>query len=424
MERRRQEDNSDKKWKGRGATKPFSAPYKKPVQGRFDMVAQTLHGLEDVLAAELSRIGANEVRTGKRAVYFTADKDLLYKANLRLRTALRLLKPIKRFTAANEDALYAGARSILWSEYFALEKTFAVKASVGGSVHTHSQYAALKVKDAIADHFRDVSGERPNVDAKRPDIVVHLHIYNDKVNLSLDSSGKPLHMRGYRQREAEAPLNECLAAGMLLLSGYDGRTAFVDGMCGSGTIAIEAALIANRIAPGLLRNEFAFMHWSDFDEALYGVIHEATVNRIEEGPHPILALDRDEDSLQAAREAAKAAKLEDAIEFRHADFLLSEPPPAPGMLVLNPPYGERLQPSDINKLYENIGAKLKNDYTGYRAFILSGNEEAMHQIGLRTFATHHLLNGNIECRYSGYQMYSGSKKTGKNTETRQESEDQ
>lgn len=373
------------------------------------MVAVTLQGLEEVLARELTSIGANDVSPGKRAVYFTADKDLIYKANLRLRTALRVLKPIKKFKADDEDALYTGAAAIEWSRHFDGDKTIAVKAAVTGPVHTHSHYAALKVKDAVVDHFRESTGSRPDVDVKRPDIVIHLRIYNNDISLSLDSSGKPLNMRGYRHREAEAPLNECLAAGMLMLAGYEGKTNFTDGMCGSGTLAIEAAMIANKIAPGLMRNDFAFMHWKDYEPELFDVIREATVNRIEECPHKIKAIDHDIHAARQAREAAEAAKLDDIIEVKHADFMFEEPLPAPGFLILNPPYGERLRHHDIEQLYERIGSRLKDAYPGYRAWVLSGNREAMFKIGLRTFATHHLMNGKIPCRFAGFQLYSGSK---------------
>lgn len=373
------------------------------------MVATTMQGLEDVLARELSRIGANDVSPAKRAVYFTADKDLVYKANLRLRTALRLLKPIKKYRADDEDELYAGAAAVKWSELFSVDKTFVIKAAATGPVHTHSHFAALKIKDAVADHFRDISGKRPDVEIKNPDVVIHLRIYNNEISLSLDSSGQPLNKRGYRPREAEAPLNECLAAGMLMLADYEGKTNFVDGMCGSGTLAIEAALIANRIAPGLLREDFSFMHWNDFDPELFDVIREATVNRIREKTHEIVAFDNDIHAIRLAKEAAETAKLEDVIDFRHADFMLEPPLPAPGFLALNPPYGERIRTEDIEDLYERIGSRLKEAYPGYRAWVISGNIEAMYKIGLRTFQTYHLLNGKIECRYSGYQIYSGSR---------------
>ncbi|MCA1751419.1 MAG: THUMP domain-containing protein [Flavobacteriales bacterium] len=284
-----------------------------------------------------------------------------------------------------------------------------IKAAATGPVHTHSHFAALKIKDAVADHFRDISGKRPDVEIKNPDVVIHLRIYNNEISLSLDSSGQPLNKRGYRPREAEAPLNECLAAGMLMLADYEGKTNFVDGMCGSGTLAIEAALIANRIAPGLLRDDFSFMHWNDFDPELFEVIREATVNRIGEKTHEIVAFDNDIHAIRLAKEAAETAKLDDVIDFRHADFMLEPPLPAPGFLALNPPYGERIRTEDIEELYERIGSRLKEAYPGYRAWVISGNIEAMYKIGLRTFQTYHLLNGKIECRYSGYQIYSGSR---------------
>jgi putative N6-adenine-specific DNA methylase len=377
--------------------------------GRTAMVAQTLQGLEGVLANELKSIGGNNIEVGKRAVYFSADKDLIYKANLRLRTALRILMPLKRFSARNEDELYDGARSIDWTALFSVEKNFVIKSTVTGHVHTHSYYATLKVKDAIVDQFRDELGKRPSIDSQNPEIVIHLKIYNDDVIISLDSSGEPLNKRGYRQKDAAAPLNECLAAGMLLIAGYTGRTDFVDGMCGSGTLCIEAAMIAHKIAPGLLRDDFAFMHWNDYDADLFEVIHTATVERVRDTSIKIIGIDNDFETINQAREAAQLAKVDDMIEFRMGDFFTEVPPAPPAMLVMNPPYDERIKSADIEDLYEDIGSKLKKDYAGYAAWILSGHPDAMNYIGLRTFDTHHLFNGKIPCRYSGYRMYSGTK---------------
>lgn len=376
---------------------------------RFAMVASTLQGLEDVLAAELRSIGGNDIRVGKRAVYFTADKDLVYKANLRLRTALRLLKPIKRFRAEDEDVLYNQVKSIAWDELFDIDKTFLIRTTTSGPVFTHSHYVALKCKDAIADFFRDKYGKRPSVDNQEPDIVIHVKIWNDDVTISLDSSGDPLNKRGYRQREATAPLNECLAAGMLLIAGYDGKTDFIDAMCGSGTLCIEAAMIAHRIAPGLMRDNFAFMHWKDYDENLFEIIREATVNRLHEGSVNIVGMDTDFYALDLARQAAKDAGLEDAIDFKLGNFFKEDPPKPPAILVMNPPYDERIKVDDIEKLYSEIGDKLKEAYAGHKAWLLSGHVEAMKRIGLRTFETHHLMNGKIPCRFSGYRLYSGKK---------------
>lgn len=376
---------------------------------RFPMVASTLQGLEDVLAGELRAIGGNDIKTGKRAVYFTADKDLVYKANLRLRTALRLLKPLKRFRAEDEDVFYNGVKSISWDELFDLEKTFLVRTTVSGPIFTHSHYVALRCKDAIADYFRDKYGKRPSVDSDQPNIVVHVKIWNDDVTISLDSSGEPLNKRGYRQRESLAPLNECLAAGMLLIAGFDGKRDFIDPMCGSGTLCIEAAMIAHRIAPGLLRQDFAFMHWKDFDSELFDIIREATVNRLREEPVKILGFDTDFFSLSLARKAAKEAGLEDAIDFQIGNFFNETPPAPPAMLMMNPPYDERIKVQDSEKFYAEIGDKLKADYTGYQAWILSGNTDAMNNIRLRSFDTHHLMNGKIPCKFSGYRLYQGAK---------------
>jgi len=376
---------------------------------RFQMVATTLEGLEDVLARELMTIGGNDIRTGKRAVYFSSDVDLIYKANLRLRTALRLLKPLKKFKAGNDDELYNGIASIDWTNIFDVSKSFAIKTAVSGNIFTHSHFAALKCKDAIVDQFRDKFKERPNIDTRTPDLVFHVKIHRDQVTVSLDSSGTPLNKRGYRQPQAIAPLNECLAAGMLLIAGYEGKRNFVDGMCGSGTLCIEAALIANKIAPGLLRQDFAFMHWKNFDEELYKIIHNATVNRIVESSHQIMGYDKSMATIKLARQAAKVAGVEEAINFRITDFFDEDPPEAPGMLVMNPPYGERIKIRNIELLYSEIGDKLKQSYPGYQAWLLSGHEEAMKNVGLRTSDTHHLINGKLPTRFSCYKIYSGSK---------------
>ncbi len=395
-----------------GLRKPGDRPKitdRKPAQERFPMVAQTLQGLEPVLVDELRQIGGNDIRAGKRAVFFTADMDLVYKANLRLRTALRILKPLKNFRARDEEELYQGAKSINWPALFDVKKSFIIKSTTSGPVHTHNHYAALKVKDAIADHFREKLGIRPDVDNRDADIVIHLRIYNDEVTISLDSSGEPLNKRGYRHKDAEAPLNECLAAGMLLLAGYDGRMNLVDGMTGSGTLCIEAAMISQNISPGLLRERFAFMNWNNFDEALYSVIHNATVNRITERDVQITGIEKDFATINLARESAQKAGVAEVIDFRFGDFFHESVPPPPGLLVMNPPYDERLRLHDAGDFYKKIGSRFKEAYTGYNCWVLSAHLEAMHEIGLRSYDTHHLLNGMLNCRYSGYKLYKGSK---------------
>jgi len=382
---------------------------KKINQNRFPMVATTLQGLEDVLARELSKIGGNDIKISKRAVRFSADKDLLYKGNLQLRTAIRLLKTLKKFQAKNDDELYEKVKGIDWTELFDVEKTFLIRSAVSGQIFTNGQYAALKCKDAIADCFREKFGQRPSVDMRNPNIVIHVKIWNDEVIISLDSSGLPLNKRGYRQAQAEAPMNECLAAGALLLAGYEGKRNLVDGMCGSGTLSIEAALIANNISPGLLRDEFSFMHWKGFDEELYQIIHQATVNRIKENPLKIVGYEKEFNTLSMAREAAEIAGVSDLVDFRLGSFFEEDPLPLPAMVIMNPPYGERLKERKIDIFYERIGTKLKRDYSGYTAWVLSANEEAMNKIGLRSSETFHLMNGKLPAKFSGYKMYRGSK---------------
>ena len=386
-----------------------AARKRKVVQKRIPLVATTLEGLEPVLAKELATIGGNDIREVKRAVTFTGDKDLIYKAKLRLRTALRILKPLRKFIAGDEEELYDGIYAIDWTEIFEVDKTFAVKTAVSGSLFTNSHFVALKCKDAIVDQFRERVGKRPSIETRYSDLVIHVKVQNDRVSVSLDSSGTPLNKRGYRVKEAIAPLNECLAAGMLLAAGYDGRMDFIDPMCGSGTLCIEAAMIAFRVAPGLMREKFAFTNWKDFDHDLFEIIRDATIKRVREAPVRIIGYDRSFQAIRLAREAAERAELTDAITFRMEDFFEMEPPPPPAILVMNPPYDERIRIDQAERFYSRIGDKLKKDFTGYQAWILSGNQDAMKKVGLRTFQTYHLVNGKIPCRYSGYRLYRGSK---------------
>jgi putative N6-adenine-specific DNA methylase len=376
---------------------------------KFHLAATTMEGLEEVLSFELKYLGANDIVIKKRAVEFVGDKDLIYKANLRLRTALKILKPILAFTATNETELYDHAKKYPWHEVFDLKQTFAITSSTHSTIFRHSQYAALKIKDAIADFFREKYGERPNVDTVEPDIKINIHINEEKCELSLDSSGEILNHRGYREKANLAPMNECLAAGMILLSGWQRNSDFVDPMCGSGTIAIEAALIARNIAPGLLREKFGFMNWKDFDKDLYETIHDATIDKIEDFNYRIIASDISKRTLDIAMNNAAIAKVDDTIEFSIADFTKDDRNIKNATLMFNPPYGDRLKNENIDDFYKSIGDSLKKNWSGNVAWLLTANLDALKVLGLSTSRKIKLFNGPLECRMVKYELYSGSK---------------
>lgn len=376
------------------------------------MVAKTLYGLEELLAAELSALGAAEINLGKRAVSFSGDRRLLYKANLRCRLATRILVPIREFHAATAGELYHHVSQVHWSRYLDLNKTFAVDAVTHFSEFNNSMFVAQKVKDAVVDWFRRQSGQRPNVDPITPDVRLHIHLRGKKATLALDASGEPLSHRGYRLEGGEAPVNEVLAAGIITLSGWDCLSPFVDGMCGSGTLAIEAALMARNIAPGLLRKEFAFMRWPDFNRRLWQeVFEEARQAASPTAPAHIFAIDIEPARVREALANARRAGVTADLSIAAADFAAFDPPPGPGVLVVNPPYGERLMPGPIGELYKRIGDTFKSKYEGYKAHILTGNIPAIKQIGLRSSRRITLYNGPLECRLLVYDMYKGSRRT-------------
>ncbi|MBC8173468.1 MAG: methyltransferase, partial [Chitinophagales bacterium] len=373
-------------------------------------------GLEPVLAAELQKLGADNVQNLHRAGSFEADNYMLYAANMHLRTALHILKPLIHFSATNEHELYDHIYKTDWTEYLTVDKTFAIDNAVHSQWFNHSLYAALKMKDAIADHFRDKFDKRPSVDTENPDIKFHLHIQDEKITISLDSSGTSLHKRGYREFGHHAPLNEVLAAGMIYLSGWDKHSTLFDPMCGSGTILIEGALIANEIAPCLIRNEYAFKKWDDFDPILYKQILLEAAAQVKDKKIIITGSDNDRKSIDMARKNAERAKLENKINFFAKPFDLTDPPKVKGMVIMNPPYGERLKNEDMNAFYKEIGDAFKKKYHGYTAWILSANKEAVKNIGLRTSRKIALYNGPLECRFLRYDMYEGSKKINKDPE--------
>ncbi len=377
--------------------------------GNFNLIAKTFAGLEDVLANELTVLGAADVKKLKRAVSFSGDNATMYRANYFLRTALCVLKPIAEFDAKDEDALYKEVGRINWGLYLSNDRTFAVSATVYSSVFTHSKYVSLKVKDAIVDQFRRRTGRRPDVDTLNPDLRIEVHIAERHVILLLNSSGEPLYKRGYRQATVKAPINEVLAAGMILLSGWNAQSDFLDPMCGSGTLLIEAALIAYGIAPGSYRRQFGFELWHDFDADLFADISEEQI-AVPEFKYTICGSDVAPGAVRAADENIRSAFLSKKVKVELHNFFDLRPSSAQGTIITNPPYGERLQPNDLRIFYQKIGDKLKLDFSGYEAWLIGSNQDLMKYIGLHPERKIKLYNGALECSFRKFSLYNGSKR--------------
>ena len=376
----------------------------------FKMVAKTFFGFEETLAKELQLLGAMNVKTGVRMVSFQGDKGFMYKANLGLRTALKILKPVKDFAVYNEGNLYKGIQSIDWSEYLAPHQTFVIDATVSSDNFNNSLFVALKSKDAIVDQFRSKFGKRPSIDKDFPDLRINVHIQQDYCTVSLDSSGASLHHRGYRTATNIAPINEVLAAGMLLMSGWDGRSDFLDPMCGSGTLAIEAAMIACNIPANINRKEFAFERWKDWDADLFEKVEESLLKRVREFHYTIKGYDKAPSAVQKAKDNVRNANLEDYIKISEANFFdTKKETEGPLHMVFNPPYGERLDIA-LERFYREIGDTLKQGYPGTEAWFITGNIEALKFVGLRPSRRIKLFNGKLECRFAKYELYEGSKK--------------
>jgi len=376
----------------------------------FKMLAKTFFGFEDLLEQELKQLGAQDVEKGNRVVHFKGDKGFLYKANLSLRTALKILVPIHNCQVKSEQALYQAAYDFPWNTYFSSNETIAIDSVVFGEIFTHSLYVSQKVKDAIADQFRSATGIRPSVDLKHPDVRINVHIDRDQCTFSLDSSGSSLHHRGYRTATNIAPLNEVLAAGLIQLSGWDLRTDFLDPMCGSGTILIEAAMLSCNIPANINRKEFAFEKWSDWDEELYLTIEEAQLNKIQGLAGSITGFDKAPSAVEKAKDNIRNANLEEFISIDKDNFFYTKKgDDSPLHIVTNPPYGERLE-GDINELYKNFGDTLKQEYTNTQAWMITSNLEAMKHVGLRPSRKIKLFNGKLESKFLHYAIYPGTKK--------------
>ena len=388
------------------------------------MLAKTFKGLEEVLAQELIELGANDVQLERRAVSFRGDKALLYRANLCLRTASRILVPIveatltpKKKNIAPEDLLYEAVKRVEWRRYMSVENTFAIDATVYSDTFRNSRFVTYRVKDAIADYWMEHADKRPSVAVEAPDMLINVHIAKEHLTLSLDSSGESLHKRGYRVANTEAPINEALAAGMLLMAGWKGQSDFYDPMCGSGTLLIEAALIARNIAPGVFRQAFAFEKWPDFDAELWSDIYNDD-SQEHEFTHKIYGSDASFYAIQQAAKNIKSAGVQKDVELKqirmeeikisNLQSSISNPSP---LVMLNPPYGERLKSNkEMEDLYSAIGSTLKHQFAGATAWIISSNDAAMKCIGLKPSRKVRLLNGELDCQFNRYDLFQGKRK--------------
>ena len=376
----------------------------------FSMLAKTFKGLEEVLAQELIELGANDVLIERRAVSFKGDKALLYRANLCLRTAIRILVPVASFKAKDTDALYKQVKSLDWSWYMTADTTFVVDATVYSETFRNSRFVTYRAKDAIADFWMEKANKRPSVSTQEPDMIINVHVANEQVTVSLDSSGESLHKRGYRVATTEAPISEVLAAGMLLMAGWKGQSDFYDPMCGSGTLLIEAALIARNIAPGVFRKSFAFEKWQDFDAELWSDIYnDDSAER--EFNHRIYGSDASFYAIRQAEKNIKSAGVQKDIELKQIRMEeIKNDQNINALVMLNPPYGERLKSNkEMEDLYGAIGSTLKHQFTGATAWIISSNAAAMKCIGLKPSRKYHLLNGELDCQFNQYELFQGKR---------------
>lgn len=380
------------------------------MDNNFKMVAKTMFGFEEILAKELRNLGATNVEEGVRSVSFEGDKGFMYKANLCLRTAIKIVKPVHSFSVVDENDLYKKIYKMDWSEYLSADTTFAIDTTINSENFTHSLYVSQKVKDAIVDKFRDTDGRRPDVDIKFPDVRLNIHIQKEHCNVSLDTSGRSLHQRGYRTATNIAPINEVLAAGLLLLSGWDGQCDFLDPMCGSGTFLTEAAMIACNIPANINRKEFAFEKWSDFDEELFEKIVDVSLNKTREFHFKIVGYDKAPSAVAKAKDNVKNANLSEYITIDRLNFFETDKFTEKHLhMVFNPPYGERLD-IEMESFYASIGDTLKQKYPGTDAWFITSNLEALKFVGLRPSRKIKVFNSHLESKLVKYVMYEGSKK--------------
>lgn len=370
---------------------------------------KTFFGLEPVLAEEVKKLGGKNVELKNRAVNCEGDLGFLYKINYSARTALKILVPILDFKAYNETKYYEKLFKFEWDDFMSVDQTFAIDSTVNSERFSHSQFMTFKMKDAIVDFFQNRYGRRPSIETKSPDIKFHLHIDRELVTISLDSSGDALFKRGYRKEQGEAPINEVLASGMLQLAGWDGKGNFLDPMCGSGTLLIEAAMIAMDLPAQIFRKRFAFQNWKNYDETLFNKIKEFRIERVREFQGKIVGYDIDGRMLDAARINIESAEMEDVIEVRRENFFDTKKDLFPLLMVFNPPYDERISIND-DDFYKKIGDTFKTNYPNTLAWLISSDLDAPKKIGLRPSRKIKLFNGKLETRFLQYEMYEGTKK--------------
>jgi putative N6-adenine-specific DNA methylase len=370
----------------------------------YQMIAKTLAGLENVLLNEIEGIGGQNIKKRKRAISFEGNDTVMMKANLALRSAISILIPIFEFTAEDEYQLYNEVFAVQWEDIFGLEDTFSITATISGELFTHSKYVALKTKDAMADRFRKKFGKRPNVDTSNADYQFNIHIQDSQCTISLNSSGETLNKRGYRRSSNEAPLNEVLAAGIILMSNWDKKVDFYDPMSGSGTFGIEAALMAKNIAPGLHRS-FGFQKWSDYNIVLFNEIRASLESQIIDSDTKIYCQDLDEDSIEYIYENAERAGIQDVLHIKNEDYFNSAKIGENGIVFLNPPYGERLEIEEINDFYKALGDQLKKHYKNCEAWLISSNLQALKCFGLKPTNRYQMFNGGLECKLHHYKLY-------------------
>lgn len=378
----------------------------------MNFTAKTLFGLEKILSLELSSLGAENIHAVNRAVMFEGDRYMLYNANYCLRTALSVLVQIAVFRIRSADDLYRRCLKIDWSRYLDSKTSFAVVPVVNSPLFNHTGFAGLRLKDAVADWFRAKTGNRPSVDTDNPDILINLHISNDLVTVSLDSSVIPLYKRGYRKAQGTAPMNEILAAGIVMNSGWDTQVPLIDPMCGSGTIPIEAALFASNIPPGKFRKSFGFQKWKDYDEELFVRMKEETESHIRHFKGMIYGSDVSEEAVEMSSVNISSAGLSEMITLSVNDFRDLKSRSEAGVIIMNPPYGQRIRTDDSNEFYGMIGTVLKHGFPGYDAWIISSDKEALKHVGLKPSGKTALFNGALECLLVNYKLYQGSKKAG------------
>ena len=376
------------------------------MQQSFELIAKTFQGLEEVLAQELIELGANDVQIGRRMVSFSGDQEMMYRANFCLRTAVRVLKPISHFRARNADDVYKAVKEIEWNEFLDLDTSFVVDTTVYSTEFRNSKFVAYKVKDAIVDYFMEREGKRPNISVSNPDLRLNIHIAEESCTLSLDSSGESLHLRGYRTATVDAPINEVLAAALIKMSGWKFDCDLIDPFCGSGTILVEAALMARNIYPGVFRRKFGFENWKDFNPELLSSIFDDDSNE-RTFEHRIIGFDINLRAVEAAQANAKAAGVADLITVEQREIRNFTQPESPALLITNPPYGERLRPEDLSDIYRTLGEKLKREFQGGEAWVISSREELFDSMRLRPSFKVPLQNGSLDCELRKYVTFEG-----------------